>query len=173
MLKQLFSSNLQILNQFSSETIEPSNPEFGFGRFLKQEAQREELISLAKTSLDPSLYLSEDANKIVQLLSKWLSFNGRDLDEAQLQEANATGLEIFQLLQSNQDSSTVLKFLKIAPTSDSFIFKSSWLIGSDAWSYDLGHSGIQQVLSWFCFLWSYGSESINKTLMFLREDKTC
>lgn len=146
-LKQLFSSNLQILNQFSSETIEPSNPEFGFGRFLKQEAQREELISLAKTSLDPSLYLSEDANKIVQLLSKWLSFNGRDLDEAQLQEANATGLEIFQLLQSNQDSSTVLKFLKIAPTSDSFIFKSSWLIGSDAWSYDLGHSGIQQVLS--------------------------
>lgn len=146
-LKQLFSSNLQILNQFSSETIEPSNPEFGFGRFLKQEAQREELISLAKTSLYPSLYLSEDANKIVQLLSKWLSFNGRDLDEAQLQEANATGLEIFQLLQSNQDSSTVLKFLKIAPTSDSFIFKSSWLIGSDAWSYDLGHSGIQQVLS--------------------------
>ncbi|CAI6779157.1 CFF_HP2_G0027790.mRNA.1.CDS.1 [Saccharomyces cerevisiae] len=146
-LKHLFSSNLQILNQFSSETIEPSNPEFGFGRFLKQEAQREELISLAKTSLDPSLYLSEDANKIVQLLSKWLSFNGRDLDEAQLQEANATGLEIFQLLQSNQDSSTVLKFLKIAPTSDSFIFKSSWLIGSDAWSYDLGHSGIQQVLS--------------------------
>ena len=57
-LKQLFSSNLQILNQFSSETIESSNPEFGFGRFLKQETQREELVNLAKASLEPSLYLS-------------------------------------------------------------------------------------------------------------------
>ncbi|CCD27195.1 sulfite reductase (NADPH) subunit beta NDAI_0J03030 [Naumovozyma dairenensis CBS 421] len=148
-LRQLFNSNLNILNEYSSETVQANNPEFGFGNFLQNETVHSKLLSLAKKSLDPSLYNSTKANEIVQLLSKWIGFHDKkiNLNESKLLEANEIAHQLFDLLQSNQDSQTALNFLQIAPTIDQFLFKSNWLIGSDAWSYDLGHSGIHQVLA--------------------------
>lgn len=146
-LKQVFSSNLQILNEYSSETVQANSPEYGFGLFLNQEKNRKELINLAKKSLDTSLFNFDEAGKLVQLLSKWISFNEQALAEESLIEANTTGNEIFNYLQNNQHSTAALELLKLAPSADAFSFQSNWLVGSDAWSFDVGNSGIHQVLS--------------------------
>ena len=146
-LKQLFSSNLNILNEYSSETVKSNTPEFGFGRFLNDEEQRNKLLNLAKKSLDASLYHSARSNELVQLLSKWIEFHNENLDESQVIEANNVGTQIFNILQENQDSKTALEFLQLGSTEDAYLFKSHWLVGSDAWSYDLGYSGVHQVLS--------------------------
>lgn len=145
-LKQLFSSNLQILNEYQSSTVLSNSPEYGYGRYLKEDQRRQELLALAKNSLDPSLYHTVDGSKFVQLLSKWISLHDQNLDEASLKEANETAYQIFDILENNQDSKTALEFLKIAPSTEDYNFKSRWLIGSDAWSYDLGNSGVHQVL---------------------------
>lgn len=145
-LKQLFSGNLQILNEYHSSTVLSSSPEYGYGLFLKEEQSRQELLEFAKKSLDPSLYHTADGSKFVQTLSKWISYHNQSLDEASLNEANEVAHQIFSTLENNQDSKTTLEFLKIAPTAEHYEFKSRWLIGSDAWSYDLGNSGVHQVL---------------------------
>lgn len=145
-LQQLFASHLNVWNEYSSPNVQSNNPEFGYGSFLNEEKKRDQLLDLAKRSLDVSLYTFSDAANLVQLLSKWLSFHDTNLDEFSFQEANDVGSQIFKILKDNQDSKTVLEFLKLAPSEDKFSFKSNWLIGSDAWSYDLGNSGVHQVL---------------------------
>lgn len=146
-LQQLFNSNLQILNQYEEATVNKTNPEYGYGLFLKEEQERQELISLVRNSLDASLYNSVEGSKIVTLLSKWISFNDEGLDKSSITEANKVASEVFELLQANSDSRTALDILKKAPTTEKLSFKSHWLVGSDAWSYDLGNSGIHHVLT--------------------------
>lgn len=145
-LQQLFASHLHILNEYSSPNVQSNSPEYGYGLFLEQEKKRQELLTLAKRSLDDSLFHTLDGAKLVQLLSKWISYHDQSLDEFTLKDANTVAADIFELLQNNQDSKTALEFLKIAPSAVDYSFKSQWLIGSDAWSYDLGNSGVHQVL---------------------------
>ncbi|QLL32464.1 hypothetical protein HG536_0C06330 [Torulaspora globosa] len=145
-LKQLFSSNLEILNEYSSPTVLSNNPEYGYGFFLSEDKKRQELLELAKNSLDPSLYHSVDAPQLVEQLSKWITYNESNLDESALKEANDVGNRTFELLELNQESKTALDFLKIGSSATDYSFKSRWLIGSDAWSYDLGNSGVHQTL---------------------------
>ncbi|SMN21993.1 similar to Saccharomyces cerevisiae YJR137C MET5 Sulfite reductase beta subunit, involved in amino acid biosynthesis, transcription repressed by methionine [Maudiozyma saulgeensis] len=146
-LKQLFSSNLEILNEYSSETVNSNSPEYGFGYYLKQNEIRQQLIDLIKSSLDVSLFAGiPTASNLVESLSKWLKFN-ESFNSQQVEEANKLAEQIFDILNSNKTNSTVSNILKLAPTVDEFSFKSHWLIGSDAWSYDLGNSGVHNVLS--------------------------
>lgn len=145
-LKQLFSSNLQLLNEYQSSTVLSNSPEYGYGLFLNEDQKRQELLALAKSSLDPSLYHAVDGSKFVQLLAKWISLHDQNLDETSFIDANEIAHQIFEILENNQESKTALDFLKIAPSADDYKFKSRWLIGSDAWSYDLGNSGVHQVL---------------------------
>lgn len=145
-LKQLFSSNLEILNEFSSPTVLSNSPEYGYGFFLSEDKKRQQLLRIAKESLDPTLYNSVEGSNLVQLLSKWISFNEQNIDESTFIEANEVATKIYQLLELNQDSKTALSFLGIGPTLNDYLFKSRWLIGSDTWSYDLGNSGVHQAL---------------------------
>ncbi|SCU92459.1 LAFA_0F10682g1_1 [Lachancea sp. 'fantastica'] len=146
-LRQLFASNLQILNQYQDPDVNATSPEYGFGLATKQESERQRLIELVRASLDASAYQSPNAVRIVELLSKWLRLNEQQQTVTSLEDANRTATEVFQILEQNQDSSVALELLKAAPTEESFKFASKWLIGSDAWSYDLGNSGVHHVLS--------------------------
>ncbi|AQZ15681.1 MET5 (YJR137C) [Zygosaccharomyces parabailii] len=145
-VRQLFSPNLHVLNEYTSETVQQNNPEYGYGLFLNQDRRRQYLISLARRSLDPSLY-SKDGVQFVQLLGKWLAYHDQSLDENSLKEANVVAHEIFEYIEKNQVSKKSEEFLQVGATEDAYRFKSTWLIGSDAWSYDLGNSGVHQVLS--------------------------
>ena len=146
-LKQLFSQNLNILNEYSSETVNANSPEYGFGYFLHQDNLHQELVSLIRQSLDASLYNGvESPSSLVELLSKWLKLD-QTLENTQIQEAAEVSEQLFAQLNANKQNPTVAKILAIAPPVESFNFKSHWLIGSDAWSYDLGSSGVHNVLA--------------------------
>ncbi|GAV52373.1 hypothetical protein ZYGR_0AG03640 [Zygosaccharomyces rouxii] len=146
-IRQLFTSNLNVLNEYTSKTVQQNNPEYGYGLFLNQHKRREELVALARRSLDPSLYGTTDAASFVQLLGKWVSYHDQSLDESALKEANTVSQQVFEFLQKNRDSKKVSEFLQLGSTEESYVFKSTWLVGSDSWSYDLGNSGVHQVLS--------------------------
>ncbi|SCU78864.1 LADA_0A08174g1_1 [Lachancea dasiensis] len=146
-LQQVFSSNLQVLNDYQDKSVNATSPEYGFGLLTKQESERQDLIMVVRDSLDSGAYNSPKGARIVELLSKWLRFNEVEFKEASLEEANKIAVEIYELLEENQDSTVALKLLKAAPSVESFKFASKWLIGSDAWSYDLGNSGVHHVLA--------------------------
>lgn len=147
-LKQLFDNNLNIINEYGNDTINIKTPEYGFGGFLKNDHDRDILLSKVKQSIDPTLFSTiPDPNEFVKLLSKWVSFNDLGLNESQLNEANDLANQVFTILQDNQDCNAVLQILELAPTLEHFQFKSNWLVGSDAWSYDLGYSGVHHVLA--------------------------
>lgn len=154
---QLFASNLNFLNEYASETVQQSNPEYGYGLFLNQNKRREQLVALARRSLDPSLYDINDAVSFVQLLGKWVAYHDESLDESALKEANEVSKQVFRFLQTDGDSKRAKEFLNLGSTDESYLFKSTWLVGSDAWSYDLGNSGVHQVLS--------GGKNINVLLI--------
>ncbi|AET39928.1 sulfite reductase (NADPH) subunit beta Ecym_5152 [Eremothecium cymbalariae DBVPG len=145
-LEQLFTSNLSILNQFKESKSRPLNPEYAFGGFLREQWEREQLLSTISARLDTSLF-DYDSSRLVELLSKWISYNKISLDESKLSEANAVASELFDLLQKNSGSFSAKEILDVAPTEDLFLFHVNWLIGSDAWAYDLGNSGVHHALA--------------------------
>ncbi|CCE65377.1 hypothetical protein TPHA_0L00200 [Tetrapisispora phaffii CBS 4417] len=146
-LKQLFGSNLNIFNEFNSANVQENNPEYGFGRFLNSQHIRETLVTLAKQSLDINSYDFDAATDLVKLLSKWIQFNSVELSEETLSTANEVGKNIYEILLQNKNSEGAKKFLSISNEIQDYTFKLNWLIGSDAWSYDLGNSGIHQVIA--------------------------
>ncbi|SSD58642.1 probable Sulfite reductase [NADPH] subunit beta [Saccharomycodes ludwigii] len=146
-LRQLFSGdNLNILNQYDSADANISSPEFGFGKFLKIQQDRDLLIDLAKTLLNPTLFSNP---KIIDLLSKWIQLNVEGKSgEPDLVEANRLSDELYELLVADSDSkgaSQILNFINF--DKKTLFFESTWLIGSDAWSYDIGASGVHHVLT--------------------------
>ncbi|CAL9729186.1 sulfite reductase [NADPH] subunit beta [Monosporozyma unispora] len=147
-LNQLFDGNLNVLNEYGNECINTKSPEYGFGAFLHAQSDREALVAQVKKSLDPALFSTvPGANELVKLLSQWVSSTEAQLNEAQLNEANDLAQEIYTILQGNQDCEAVLELLKLAPSVEQLLFRSHWLIGSDAWSYDLGNSGVHHVIT--------------------------
>lgn len=146
-LKELFKSNLEVLNEYDHETINVSSPEYGFGKFLKLKEERQRLIALAEKSLDASSYTSADGQKIVELLDQWINYNKTSLDESSIENGNKVAEELYELLRSNDHSTTALSLLKRIDDVEKLKFRSSWLVGSDAWSYDLGQSGVHHVLA--------------------------
>lgn len=147
-LQQLFSSNLNILNEFHSDSIVANSPEYGFGYLLNSNKIRERLIHNAKELLDVTSFgdiPNSDATNLVQLLSKWIGYNSSSQDT--YEEANEVGTAIFNIFETYPNSKSIKTFLAVSTNIEDYLFKSNWIIGSDAWSYDVGNSGIHQVLN--------------------------
>ncbi|KAG0653847.1 hypothetical protein C6P45_003601 [Maudiozyma exigua] len=147
-LQQLFSSNLNILNEFQSDSIAANSPEYGFGYLLKSDNIREKLVENAKSLLDLTSFKdipAADATNLVKLLSKWIDFNSSSKNSNE--ESNETSTAIFNIFKTYPECKSIKTFLEISADIEDYLFKSNWLIGSDAWSYDVGNSGVHQVLS--------------------------
>ncbi|SGZ56903.1 CIC11C00000001684 [Sungouiella intermedia] len=134
-LKQINGST-KILNDFSAETVDSSNPEYGYGHFLYFKEQQNALASLVSSAIQKGAFSSLNNSKLIELLSQWLVQLRRGQPYANLDE-------LVKLLSSDDspDASEILslkQYLEIGP---------SWLIGSDAWSYDLGSSGVHNVIA--------------------------
>lgn len=127
-----------ILNQYKSDSIEKTNPEFGYGKFLYNKDQFEELKSLVLEGIQSNSFKSSDNTKLIQALSAWLT----DAKEGSAKLENVE--EILSLLSTDSTSSITEKISKL---KDQFTINSSWLIGSDSWAYDLGSSGVHNVVS--------------------------
>ena len=136
-LGRLFDDRLDIANSPSlvpSEGHAATTPEYALGRLRKQLAQREELVSLVENLLQdydtpPGLH---------KPLSRWLASRNEPVQGKAAADEVITSIENFSthpLIQPLLSFTSLLRF------------PSRWIIGSDAWSYDIGSSGIHHLIA--------------------------
>ena len=140
MLRQLFGEKLNVLNTteaisspLSSEIS--SAPEYLLGSYLGRLERRKRLVSEISGMARSGQFGQGELNT---LLSQWLhqSATSTSPDEEFI-------TSILSELQS-QNSPVAQKLL-----SDPWVFKGEvpWIIGSEAWAFDLGSSGVHHVLA--------------------------
>ncbi|RLV95629.1 Sulfite reductase NADPH subunit beta [Spathaspora sp. JA1] len=139
LLQQVNNDNLNILNEFQAENIGvETNPEFGFGSFLYDQEQQENLVSLVTNAVKKNQFQSGNDSKLIELLSTWLvQVKSGSVDSKVSQE-------IIALLETDKTSTIARELLAL---SQYFVQEKNWLIGSDAWAYDLGSSGVHNVIT--------------------------
>jgi len=148
-LNQVFGDKLHIANQLScqhagiSNTIS-SSPEYGFGSLVARQEHRKRFIDEASVASKGNAFTTEPPKT---WLSKWV-LTAEDTDKA-----NEYASEVITRLST--DGSSVAR--QLLESKKLFFKESSWLIGSDAWAYDLGNSGIHHVLA--------SGESINMLII--------
>ncbi|KAL8927359.1 MAG: hypothetical protein Q9172_001438 [Xanthocarpia lactea] len=138
-LDQVFGERLYLANRLDAANVGLSatlaaSPEYGFGSLLARSDHRSRFISEAKHAAATNDFATDVPRS---WLSKW-ALNAED-DKL----ANTIAPEVISRL-SNDGSRLASTLLE----SKSLFFKESqWLIGSDAWAYDLGNSGVHHVLA--------------------------
>ena len=136
-LDRLFDDRLEIANSpslVSSEGHAATSPEYALGRLRKRLAQREELVSLVENLLQDY----DTPADLHKPLSRWLaSRNNPAQDKAAANE----------LINSVNGFSTHPLIQPLLPLTSLLRFHSQWIIGSDAWSYDIGSSGIHHLIA--------------------------
>jgi sulfite reductase (NADPH) hemoprotein beta-component len=138
-LKQLFGQRLHVANQLGSSKVGvpsqiSSTPEFGFGSLVARQERRKAFVQEAKEA-------AKGRNFTTDIPQAWLSKWALTADDAT--KTNALAPEVLARLGTD-GSPLSYKLL----SDKSFFFKESqWLIGSDAWAYDLGNSGVHHVLA--------------------------
>ncbi|KAI4242153.1 MAG: hypothetical protein L6R40_004196 [Gallowayella cf. fulva] len=139
MLDQIFGERLYLANRLDaanagiSATVAAS-PEYGFGSLLARSERRHRFINEVKTAAATRAFATEQPRS---WLSKW-ALNAEDPAIV-----NAIAPDVISRLSvdGSRLASTLLE-------SKSLFFKESqWLIGSDAWAYDIGNSGVHHVLA--------------------------
>ena len=136
-LSHLFHDRLQISNSpdlVASQGEVATTPEFALGRVRGQLDSRAELISsvqelLEHGDLDPELH---------SLLSKWILAKDDGV------KSKSLGKAIVENLSSNPTTHPSTQ--RVLALREYFPAFSRWIIGSDAWSYDLGSSGLHHAI---------------------------
>jgi len=136
-LSHLFGERLEISN---SPSLVPSqgefatSPEFALGRVRGMFEERAELTkAVHELLLDQKL-----PPETHSLLSRWILVKDDTTKSQQL------GDEIVIAIESGIDHPAVSRILSLR---EHFKVKSRWIIGSDAWSYDLGASGLHHAIA--------------------------
>lgn len=133
LLEQIFGENLAVVNspdQVPSEGLDITSPEFAFGSTLANLKKRESVIS-AISELIASKSVS---NELHEAFSKWLLKK----DDSKVSQSLAN--KAVSLLKSDKPSHPKVQY--ILENSGLLTSQSRWIIGSDAWSYDVGFSGL-------------------------------
>lgn len=138
-LNHVFGDKLHIANQLGSSHAGISNgisssPEYGFGSLVARKEHRKRFVDEAAAAAKENGFITQAPQ---QWLSKW-ALSAEDTDKA-----NEYAPEVIARL-STDGSSTASQLLE---SKQLFYKESPWLIGSDAWAYDLGNSGVHHVLA--------------------------
>ncbi|OAX78796.1 sulfite reductase [NADPH] hemoprotein beta-component, partial [Emergomyces africanus] len=138
-LNQLFSTRLYVANQLGSanagvsSTI-ASTPEYGFGSLIARIEGRQSFIHEVAEAAKSNAFTTESPKN---WLSRWA------LNAADPVKANSLSADVISRL--DVDGSSLAR--KLLQSKQFFSKESQWLIGSDAWAYDLGNSGVHHVLA--------------------------
>ncbi|KAK4693743.1 sulfite reductase (NADPH) hemoprotein beta-component, partial [Lecanoromycetidae sp. Uapishka_2] len=138
-LDQVFGQRLHIANRLSASDTGISvsiaaNPEFGFGSLLARKERRKLFINEVNDAASTREFVTDIPQS---WLSKWA------LSAEDPKKANTLAQEVIARLET--DGSKLASQLL---SSKALFFKESqWLVGSDAWSYDLGNSGVHHVIA--------------------------
>ena len=138
-LKQLFSSRLHIANQIDAKNAGVSaslaaTPEYGFGSLVARIEHRQRFVKEVEEAAISKAFITENPKT---WLSKWA------LSAEDATKANELAPEVISRL-ANDGSRLATNLLE---NKGLFYKESQWLIGSDAWAYDLGNSGVHHVLA--------------------------
>lgn len=138
-LHQVFNDRLHIANQLSSKNAGVSNevassPEYGFGSLIARKEHRKRLIDEVRSASKSNDFITKAP---LEWLSKW-ALAAEDGDKA-----NALAPEVLARLSTDGSS----KANELLQSKGLFFKESPWLIGSDAWAYDLANSGVHHVLA--------------------------
>lgn len=138
-LNQLFAERLYIANQLGSQNAGVSStiaasPEYGFGSLIARKERRQRFVREVEEASKSTDFTSDSSKSS---LSNW-ALNVKDASKA-----NKLASEVIDTL--SKDESQLAK--KLLESRKLFFEESQWLIGSDAWAYDLGNSGVHHVLA--------------------------
>ncbi|KAI0658013.1 sulfite reductase subunit beta [Cubamyces menziesii] len=137
-LANLFSGRLEILNSPELVSLQgevATTPEFALGRARGELEEREELVNAVRELLrDPAVSI-----EIHSLLSRWLGAKDDGVKSKQIGDELVAALEGEKL--SNPAAQKILVLRRLLPA------RSRWIIGSDAWAYDLGASGLHHAIA--------------------------
>ena len=153
-LDQLFGRRLHVANSLDRPNAGVSagvaaSPEYGFGALLARIERRKALVERAEKLARTGDFSQA---RTAELLSKWLLGGAAAADggaagaDAEAKSDEAAD-ELVQQLEA--DGSAVARRLLAAAGDGGVLFRreSAWLVGSDAWAYDLGNSGVHHVLA--------------------------
>jgi len=141
-LEHVFAERLEISN--SPELVEikgevATRPEYALGRVENRLAERAELKAAVESLLRSNRETGVVSKSLQALLEKWL-----DVDPAAERDGRLEN-EIIRELNSHAIDHPTLQ--NIASLTHQFRSTSHWIIGSDAWSYDLGSSGLHHAIA--------------------------
>ena len=139
-LRQLFGENLNVLNADESAVSSvpreiASAPEYVLGAYLARKEKRGQLISEVLLATREGQIWENELN---ELMSCWVT----KAAQSQNLEDDLVADILWRLRQRNDILSEKLM-------SDPWLFKDEvpWIIGSEAWAYDLGSSGVHHLLA--------------------------
>ncbi|KAH7322943.1 sulfite reductase beta subunit [Stachybotrys elegans] len=138
-LDQLFGSRTYVANALNSKHTGISanvsaSPEFGFGSLLARKELRSKFVAEAKDAASSQEFITESPKS---WLARWAV--------AAEDPAKSTELAGDVISRLETDGSAIAR--KLLSNKALFRKESLWLMGSDAWSYDLGNSGVHHVLA--------------------------
>lgn len=138
-LNQVFGQRLHIANQLNANNAGisanlASSPEFGFGSLLARIEHRTRFVQEVKDAAMSREFITETPKS-------WLSKWALSVDDTM--KANSLAPEVIARLAT--DGSKLAT--NLLSSKGLFFQESQWLIGSDAWAYDLGNSGVHHVIA--------------------------
>ncbi|GES60193.1 sulfite reductase beta subunit [Aspergillus terreus] len=138
-LNQLFGERLYIANQLGSKNAGISStiaasPEYGFGSLIARMEHRARFVREVEDASKSSSFATEVPKN---WLSKWA------LSVGDAAKANKLAPDVIARLSN--DGSSLSK--QLLASKKLFYDETHWLVGSDAWAYDLGNSGVHHVLA--------------------------
>ena len=137
-LTQLFQDHLEVVNapELTVSLGElATTPEFALGQVRGQLESRTELV----TSIQALLRESEINPDLRSSLTKWVLAKDDHIKSKSLGQAIVEGLQSIPVKHPAAQ--------RILSLSDLLPARSRWIIGSDAWSYDLGASGLHHAIA--------------------------
>lgn len=138
-LNQLFDDRLYVANALDSDNAGISatvaaSPEFGFGSLLARKEHRKRFVADVKRAAVSDTFLTATPNR---LLTRWAAVANEPKKAAPIAD------EVLAHFQIDRSAAS----RRLLENKHFFRNESLWLVGSDAWSYDLGNSGVHHVLA--------------------------
>ncbi|KAF8327148.1 sulfite reductase subunit beta [Cantharellus anzutake] len=140
LLSHIFADRLELVNDptIVGTSEDATRPEFALGRVKAKYDHQTSLRDAVKGFLDASNGVDDFTTELRTLLSKWLLAKDDGVKTREL------GDKIMSVLPDSSSSSFLQRVLSL---KSSFKFPSRWIVGSDAWSYDLGASGLHHLIT--------------------------
>lgn len=143
-LDQIFGSNIETINSIDKPTTGFENtPEFGYGAYLAKSERKVKLSQEIQKAIEENDF-SKNKDEVLKQLSQWVLESKSFTSVQKSKGINENVSQLVSLLETDTQSSSASSILK---EKSLLPLKSSWIIGSDAWAYDLGNSGVHHVLS--------------------------